>query len=143
MFEPRRMSSCSRSTSSCRRSSDRTSGRRKSSGRRCGKTSGGWQSSGSGSRPDATHFLGAIVVQAQEPILGDLPASSIIDGQQRLTTLQLLMDATAAALEAIGEDALCGQLGRLTHNEDIYVPARRTRGSSSGTATRTATPSTR
>ena len=48
---------------------------------------------------DAKHFLGAIVVQAQEPILGDLQASSVIDGQQRLTTLQLLMDATASALE--------------------------------------------
>ena len=76
---------------------------------------------------DVKHFLGAIVVQAQEPILGDLQASSIIDGQQRLTTLQLLMDATAAALEAVGEDALAGQLDRLTHNEDIYVPAPNTR----------------
>lgn len=71
---------------------------------------------------DAKHFLGAIVVQAQEPILGGLQASSIIDGQQRLTTLQLLMDAAAAALEAAGHDALAGQLDRLTHNEDIYVP---------------------
>ncbi len=71
---------------------------------------------------DARHFLGAIVVQAQEPILGGLQASSIIDGQQRLTTLQVLMDATAAALEAAGEDALASQLDRLTHNEDIYVP---------------------
>ena len=73
------------------------------------------------------HFLGAIVVQAQEPILGDLQACSIIDGQQRLTTLQLLMDATAAALEAAGHDALAGQLDRLTHNEDIYVPGASTR----------------
>jgi uncharacterized protein with ParB-like and HNH nuclease domain len=76
---------------------------------------------------DAKHFLGAIVVQAQESILGDLQASSIIDGQQRLTTLQVLMDATAAALEAVGEDALAGQLDRLTHNEDIYVPGAKTR----------------
>lgn len=74
------------------------------------------------SAADAKHFLGAIVVQAREPILGDLQASSIIDGQQRLTTLQLLMDATAATLEAAGHDALAGQLDRLTHNEDIYVP---------------------
>jgi alkylated DNA nucleotide flippase Atl1 len=76
---------------------------------------------------DAKHFLGAIVVQAQESILGDLQASSVIDGQQRLTTLQVLMDATAAALEAVGEDALAGQLDRLTHNEDIYVPGAKTR----------------
>jgi alkylated DNA nucleotide flippase Atl1 len=76
---------------------------------------------------EAKHFLGAIVVQAQEPILGDLQASSVIDGQQRLTTLQVLMDAAAAALEAVGEDALAGQLDRLTHNEDIYVPGANTR----------------
>ena len=95
------------------------------------------------SSADARHFLGAIVVQAQEPILGDLQASSIIDGQQRLTTLQVLMDATAAALEAVGQDALAGQLDRLTHNEDIYVPGARTRGSSSATATRIAMHSTR
>src|SRR3954467_8102900 len=66
--------------------------------------------------PDANHFLGAIVVQAQEPILGGLPASSIIDGQQRLTTLQLLMDATAAALETIGHDPLPAQPGPPPHN---------------------------
>jgi alkylated DNA nucleotide flippase Atl1 len=71
---------------------------------------------------DVKHFLGAVVVQSQEPILGGLPASSIIDGQQRLTTLQLLMDAAAAALEALGEDSLAAQLERLTHNESIYVP---------------------
>lgn len=76
---------------------------------------------------DARHFLGAIVVQAQEPLLGDVQASSIIDGQQRLTTLQVLMDATAAALEAAGEDSLASQLDRLTHNEHIYVPAGATR----------------
>jgi len=76
---------------------------------------------------DAKHFLGAIVVQAQEPILGDLQASSIIDGQQRLTTLQLLIDVTAAALEEIGQDALAGQLDWLTHNENIYVPGTLTR----------------
>lgn len=70
---------------------------------------------------DPKHFLGAIVVQAREGALGGLPSSSIIDGQQRLTTLQLLMDATAAALETAGQDALSAQLGRLTHNEDIFV----------------------
>jgi len=37
------------------------------------------------------------------------------------------MDATAAALEAVGEDALAGQIDRLTQNEDIYVPGANTR----------------
>jgi alkylated DNA nucleotide flippase Atl1 len=74
-----------------------------------------------------THFLGAVVVQAQEPILGGLQASSVIDGQQRLTTLQLLMDAAAAVLEEHGHRALAAQLERLTHNEAIYVPSGETR----------------
>lgn len=75
-------------------------------------------------RPSAgvTHFLGAIVVQTQDSFLGDLPASSVIDGQQRLTTLQLLMDATAACLEERGHDGLAGQLDDLTLNGRRYVP---------------------
>nr|WP_255533090.1 DUF262 domain-containing protein [Nocardia sp. XZ_19_231] len=48
----------------------------------------------------ATHFLGAVVVQAQDGQLGSLQVSNIIDGQQRLTTLQLLMDATGSVLES-------------------------------------------
>lgn len=69
----------------------------------------------------ATHFLGAVVVQAQEGQLGALQASNIIDGQQRLTTLQLLMDAAAAVLESGGQDTLAGQLGSLTHNQENFV----------------------
>jgi len=76
---------------------------------------------------EARHFLGAVVVQAQDPVLGGLQASSIIDGQQRLTTLQLLMDAAAAALEEAGHDSLAGQIGRLTHNEEMYSPGAPTR----------------
>jgi alkylated DNA nucleotide flippase Atl1 len=76
---------------------------------------------------EPTHFLGAIVVQAQESILAGLTAHSIIDGQQRLTTLQLLMDAAGAALEAGGHDALAQQLDRLTHNEAIYADGASTR----------------
>lgn len=70
----------------------------------------------------ATHFLGALVVQAQEPVPGRLQASNIIDGQQRLTTLQLLMDAAGAVLEKHGLDVLAAQLEVLTHNQSMYVP---------------------
>ncbi|BAK36601.1 hypothetical protein MLP_35870 [Microlunatus phosphovorus NM-1] len=48
----------------------------------------------------ATHFLGAVVVQAHDGQLGNMQASNIIDGQQRLTTLQVLMDAAASVLES-------------------------------------------
>jgi len=69
----------------------------------------------------ATHFLGAVVVQAQDAQLGALSVSNVIDGQQRLTTLQLLMDATAAVLEEAGDDTRAGQLQSLTHNQATFV----------------------
>lgn len=75
----------------------------------------------------ATHFLGAVVVQAQGNQTGNLPARNVIDGQQRLTTLQLLMDAAGSVLEEAGLDALSGQLEVLTHNLELYVPAGVTR----------------
>lgn len=70
----------------------------------------------------ATHFLGAVVVQAHDGQLGSLQASNIIDGQQRLTTLQLVMDAAGSVLESAGMDALAGQLESLTHNQQTFVP---------------------
>ncbi|MGQ0624125.1 MAG: GmrSD restriction endonuclease domain-containing protein [Sporichthyaceae bacterium] len=71
----------------------------------------------------ASHFLGAVVLQAQEGHQGHMPASNIIDGQQRLTTLQLLMDAAGAVLEESGADALAGQLESLTHNQENFLRA--------------------
>jgi alkylated DNA nucleotide flippase Atl1 len=68
-----------------------------------------------------THFLGAIVVQSQEMQLGHLPGSNIIDGQQRLTTLQLLMDAAAGVLKEADLDTLAGQLETLTHNQANFL----------------------
>ena len=70
----------------------------------------------------ATHFLGAVVVQAQDGQLGNMQSSNIIDGQQRLTTLQLLMDAAASVLESVGFDTFAGQLASLTHNQVTFVP---------------------
>ena len=48
------------------------------------------------------HFLGAVVVRQQPSPVGSLEIREVIDGQQRLTTLQLLVDAVE---EAIREDA--------------------------------------
>jgi Protein of unknown function DUF262/Protein of unknown function (DUF1524)/Restriction Enzyme Adenine Methylase Associated len=50
-----------------------------------------------GERPEP-HFLGAVVVQQLSQPIGQLQARTIIDGQQRLTTLQLLLDALHAEL---------------------------------------------
>lgn len=70
---------------------------------------------------NATHFFGAVVLQAQENQTGTFQPRLIIDGQQRLTTLQLLMDATASVLESRDEDNLARRLEELTHNPAHYV----------------------
>lgn len=70
--------------------------------------------------PAATHFLGAVVLQQQLGGMGAVGAFSVIDGQQRLTTLQLLMDATAEVLGPRGDDALAQQLFTLTHNPSHF-----------------------
>lgn len=69
----------------------------------------------------ATHFLGAVVLQASENQSGTLQPRAIIDGQQRLTTLQLMLDAVAAVFEVHDLDQLAGQLEGLTHNSSHFV----------------------
>jgi hypothetical protein len=44
------------------------------------------------------HFLGAVVLKLRETPAGTVSKRSIIDGQQRLTTLQLLLDAAQLVL---------------------------------------------
>ncbi|MFC5288924.1 DUF262 domain-containing protein [Actinokineospora guangxiensis] len=68
------------------------------------------------------HFLGAVVLQAHESNTHRLTTWNVIDGQQRLTTLQLLMDATGAILGQRGNARLASQLESLTHNSANYLP---------------------
>ena len=46
------------------------------------------------SEQDRPHFMGAIVLQQQSSSVGEVTKRLVIDGQQRLTTLQLLLRAT-------------------------------------------------
>jgi hypothetical protein len=50
------------------------------------------------------HFLGAIVLEQKRGALGSLEIREVIDGQQRLTTLQLLIAALRDAFAAHGVD---------------------------------------
>jgi hypothetical protein len=68
-----------------------------------------------------SHFLGAVVLQAAEPSSGNMGVWNVVDGQQRLTTLQLLMDATHALLHKAGLDSPARQLEGLTHNPSHYI----------------------
>ena len=54
-----------------------------------------------GGSPD--HFLGAIVLQAESVAPGEMPRWLVIDGQQRLLTLQLLLDAAELVLANLGD----------------------------------------
>jgi hypothetical protein len=49
------------------------------------------------------HFLGAVVLKLRETPAGTVSKRSIIDGQQRLTTLQLLLDAAQLVLSEHGD----------------------------------------
>lgn len=51
------------------------------------------------------HFLGAVVLQQVPTQAGLMMERTIIDGQQRLTTLQLLLDALHAQLAAVSAEA--------------------------------------
>lgn len=46
------------------------------------------------------HFLGAVVLQQLQNPVGSLQVRTVIDGQQRLTTLQVLLDALHAEIHA-------------------------------------------
>lgn len=48
------------------------------------------------------HFLGAVVLQQEPSDSNEFEKRLVIDGQQRLTTLQLLLDATQEVLEDLG-----------------------------------------
>lgn len=69
---------------------------------------------------NATHFLGAIVIQQVPSALGSLPVWNVIDGQQRLTTLQVLLHALHGQLITRGLDQLSGQIVPLIENPSDY-----------------------
>lgn len=67
-----------------------------------------------------THFLGAVVLQQQATQVGSLTLRTVIDGQQRLTTLQLFFDAVRRQVSLRGYDHLARQLTGLTENPLEY-----------------------
>jgi hypothetical protein len=63
------------------------------------------------------HFLGAIVVEQQRGAVGFIATWHVVDGQQRLTTLQLLLDAAQEVVERQGADMDAQALRVLVLNE--------------------------
>lgn len=66
------------------------------------------------------HFLGAVVLQQVQNPVGSLQARTIIDGQQRLTTLQLLIDALHAELLTVGATQPAMRLEALVSNPPAF-----------------------
>ena len=66
-------------------------------------------------RPEA-HFMGAVVLQQLEFPTGTIQRRIIVDGQQRLTTLQLLIDAVQEVLEVRGHSDPSKRLSALVDN---------------------------
>lgn len=62
------------------------------------------------------HFLGAVVVQLRHTAAKDLETREVIDGQQRLTTLQLLIDAAQEVAENMDFTDQATSLNRLVVN---------------------------
>ena len=62
------------------------------------------------------HFLGAIVLSQVPTIIREVPASEIIDGQQRLLTLQVFLVAFRDTVKDLGDEYLNSTLSRLTNN---------------------------
>src|SRR4051794_30941439 len=56
-----------------------------------------------GPRMVPPHFLGAVVVESQHTGVNYISVRGVVDGQQRVTTLQLLMDATQAVVAQHGD----------------------------------------
>ena len=54
---------------------------------------------GSGGKPVSSHFLGTVVLDQTPNTVFSLPRREVIDGQQRLTTLQLVLKAAEHALD--------------------------------------------
>lgn len=70
--------------------------------------------------PTSPHFLGAVVLQNQAASVGNLPYWTIIDGQQRLTTLQLLLDAAHQSLVSVKSETLARQVEDLIRNPEHF-----------------------
>lgn len=68
----------------------------------------------------APHFLGAVVLQQLPTQTSDLQQRTVIDGQQRLTTLQLLLDALHSEIALVGATMPAARLDPLIANGEAF-----------------------
>jgi len=73
------------------------------------------------------HFLGAVVYESKPPIAGDVSRHDVIDGQQRMTTLQILIDAAREIFTERGHEVMAEALEELTRNGQSAFKGKRER----------------
>lgn len=67
--------------------------------------------------PIPNHFLGAVVYESKKASSGDVTRHDVIDGQQRMTTLQLLLDAAHQVVTERGHEKEAEKLEELILNK--------------------------
>lgn len=75
----------------------------------------------------APHFLGAVVLQQVTNPTGSLQERVVIDGQQRLTTLQVLLDALHLQLSSHGAVQPAMRIETLVENPEAFTLSREDR----------------
>jgi hypothetical protein len=68
-----------------------------------------------------SHFLGAIVCDQSISVGSDIDERPLIDGQQRLTTLQILLGTALRIARAFEADTAAGLLVKLVENDEALV----------------------
>lgn len=74
-----------------------------------------------GTAPVSPHFLGAVVVDQQTVPTGFIDVRHVVDGQQRLTTLQLLLDAVQEVVAEHGSEQDAAGLHSLVLNNSALA----------------------
>jgi uncharacterized protein with ParB-like and HNH nuclease domain len=71
-----------------------------------------------GNGPLRQHFMGAVVLGRETTGIREVPSSLLVDGQQRLTTMSVLLAALRDAGRALGDDFMAQSLQRLLANPE-------------------------
>ncbi len=81
-----------------------------------------------GGEPPRPHFMGAAVFQPRLHRRGNIDYPGVVDGQQRLITLQLLIDAVQEVFEHQNYKQPAGRLSTLVENQEDFWDGNRENG---------------
>ncbi|WP_181728113.1 DUF262 domain-containing protein [Glutamicibacter soli] len=77
--------------------------------------------------PEVQHFMGAVVYESKKPVAGDVTRHDVIDGQQRMTTIQILLDAVHEVVQRREHSDLAESLEELIVNGSPRFKGKRER----------------